>query len=216
MTEITRRNMLGSAAAVTAAAPLLTAAPLHAAAPAAGTQAPGWYRYKVGSIEVTVATDGANKFKFADDHVSNKKRDEINAALEAAYYEKDMMTTPYNPVAVNTGSKLVVIDTGLGPGMYQQSKGGVGQYHTNLQVAGTVYCERLELDCGTPGKEAAIRIANRGASQRRSVSGDQHRLVFVERDHGVEIVTIEGLSKPDVKVFRRFAHDGTDCRFDAQ
>ena len=51
------------------------------------------------------ATDGANKFKFADDHVTNKKRDEVNAALEAAYYEKDMMTTPYNPVVVNTGSK---------------------------------------------------------------------------------------------------------------
>jgi glyoxylase-like metal-dependent hydrolase (beta-lactamase superfamily II) len=37
---------------------------------------------------------------------------------------------------VNTGSKLVAIDTGLGLGMFQQSKGAVGQYHGNLQAAG--------------------------------------------------------------------------------
>jgi hypothetical protein len=39
-------------------------------------------------------------------------------------------------VVVNTGSKLVAIDTGLGLGMYQQSKGAVGQYQTNLAAAG--------------------------------------------------------------------------------
>src|SRR6266545_5306521 len=94
MTKLTRRSLLTGSAAATAAAVIApsTSGPVRAAAPPAGTQAAGWYRYKVGSIEVTVATDGANKFKFADDHVTNKKRDEVNAALEAAYYEKDMMT----------------------------------------------------------------------------------------------------------------------------
>src|SRR5262249_52313740 len=78
-------------------------APARAAARAAGKQAPGYYRYKVGSIEVTVVTDGVNRFKFADDHVANKSRSEVNAALAAAYLEQDFMTTPYNPVVVNTG-----------------------------------------------------------------------------------------------------------------
>jgi glyoxylase-like metal-dependent hydrolase (beta-lactamase superfamily II) len=40
------------------------------------------------------------------------------------------------PVVVNTGSKLVAIDTGLGLGMFEQSKGAVGQYHGNLKAAG--------------------------------------------------------------------------------
>ena len=138
MTELTRRRLLTGAVAATAAAAASTGtnSPSRAAAPPAGTQAPGWYRYKVGSIEVTVVTDGANKFKFADDHVSNKKRDEINAALEAAYYEKDMMTTPYNPVAVNTGLKLVVIDTGTGEAAFARSKGVTGQFQSNLKAAG--------------------------------------------------------------------------------
>jgi glyoxylase-like metal-dependent hydrolase (beta-lactamase superfamily II) len=58
------------------------------------------------------------------------------AALVANHLPPDKVTHAYTPVVVNTGSKLVVIDTGLGPGMYQQSKGAVGQFHTNLAAAG--------------------------------------------------------------------------------
>ena len=90
MSNLTRRSLLAGASAATVA-PFVSSAPVHAAAPPAGTQAPGFYRYKVGSIEVTVVTDGANTFKFADAHVMNKARDELNAVLEAAHYPKDLM-----------------------------------------------------------------------------------------------------------------------------
>ena len=138
MIELSRRNMLAGAAALAAGpavAPLL-ASPAAATAPAAARQAPGFYRYKVGSIEITVVTDGVSRFRFADNHVTNKSRDEVNAALVAAYYEKDMMTTPYNPVVVNTGSKLVVIDTGTSEANLERSKGAGGQFHRNLVAAG--------------------------------------------------------------------------------
>ena len=36
---------------------------------------------------------------------------------------KDQMTTPYNPVVVNTGTKLVVIDTGTGEAKFEQQQG---------------------------------------------------------------------------------------------
>jgi hypothetical protein len=39
------------------------AAPAHAAAPAADKQAPGFYRYKVGSYEITVVTDVPTAFR---------------------------------------------------------------------------------------------------------------------------------------------------------
>jgi glyoxylase-like metal-dependent hydrolase (beta-lactamase superfamily II) len=138
MTELTRRNLLAGTVATTAAAavPLATSSPVRAAAPLAGKQAPGWYRYKVGSFEITVVTDGTNRFKFENDHVTNKKREDVNAALAAAYYEKDMMTTPYNPVVVNTGAKLVVIDTGTSEANFERSKGAAGQFQRNLAAAG--------------------------------------------------------------------------------
>jgi glyoxylase-like metal-dependent hydrolase (beta-lactamase superfamily II) len=138
MTQLTRRNLLAGTVATTAAAavPLATSSPVRAAAPLAGTQAPGWYRYKVGSFEITVVTDGTNRFKFENDHVTNKKREDVNAALAAAYYEKDLMTTPYNPVVVNTGAKLVVIDTGTSEANFERSKGAAGQFQRNLAAAG--------------------------------------------------------------------------------
>jgi glyoxylase-like metal-dependent hydrolase (beta-lactamase superfamily II) len=46
------------------------------------------------------------------------------------------MTTPYNPVVVNTGGKLVVIDTGTSEANFEPSKGTAGQFQRNLAAAG--------------------------------------------------------------------------------
>jgi len=53
MAKITRRQMLvgTAAAAVATAVPFAASSPVDAVAPFAGRQAPGFYRYKVGSIE---------------------------------------------------------------------------------------------------------------------------------------------------------------------
>ena len=133
MMNLTRRAaLLGGVAAATLPAVNVT----QAAAPAVGKQNAGFYRYKVGEIEITVVTDGSNTFKFADNHLLNKTRDDLNKALETAYFPKDLMTTPYNPIVVNTSGKLVVIDTGTGEAAYERSKGVTGQFQTNLKAAG--------------------------------------------------------------------------------
>jgi glyoxylase-like metal-dependent hydrolase (beta-lactamase superfamily II) len=135
MIELSRRSLLTGTAAVTAAA-TAPSLPVHAAAPPVGKQAPGFYRYKVGDIEVTVVTDGATRFRFPDGFVANKNRDEVNAAWTAMFQEKDQMLIPYSPIAVNTGSKLVVIDTGTSEANFERSKGAAGQFHSNLVASG--------------------------------------------------------------------------------
>jgi glyoxylase-like metal-dependent hydrolase (beta-lactamase superfamily II) len=135
MSNLTRRNLLAGGAAV-AALPAFAVPKARAAAPLADKQNPGWYRYKVGSFEVTVVTDGATTNPLSDSYVGNAPRSEVNATLVANYLPPDKVTHGYTPVVVNTGSKLVVIDTGLGLGAYQQSKGAVGQFQTNLAAAG--------------------------------------------------------------------------------
>ncbi|MFC0242727.1 MBL fold metallo-hydrolase [Rhodopseudomonas telluris] len=133
--DLTRRHALTAAAAL-AATPLLRSAPAEAAAPLADKQAPSFYRYKVGDAQVNVISDGANTFPMPDGFVLNAKKDEINAALEQAFMPKDKMTINFAPLAINTGGKLVVVDTGNGPGAFASSKGNVGQFASNLVAAG--------------------------------------------------------------------------------
>ena len=75
MTELTRRTVLAGAAVASAATALtpLAPAPAKAAAPLLGNQAPGWYRYKVGSYEITCVTDGRNTFKLPDNFVAQRE-----------------------------------------------------------------------------------------------------------------------------------------------
>ena len=110
--------------------------PAHASVPAANQQAPGFYRYKVGSYEITVVTDGVAVRPIDESFVRNAKKDDVNAALAAAFVEKDKLTTPYTPIVVNTGSKLLVIDTGTGEANFEKSKGAAGQFQKNLKAAG--------------------------------------------------------------------------------
>jgi glyoxylase-like metal-dependent hydrolase (beta-lactamase superfamily II) len=118
MTDFTRRSLLTGAAAFTAGALTATGghAPVQAAAPVVGKQSPGFYRYKVGDFEITQIADGANTIPMPDIFVKNVSKDQALAAAEAAYMPKGRVTVPYNPMVVNAGAKLILIDTGYGPG----------------------------------------------------------------------------------------------------
>ncbi len=137
MTLLTRRTMLAGAANAAATAMIaIDQGPAQAASPPVGKQVAGWYRYKVGDIEVTVVTDGIARFKMSDTHVTNVKREEVDAALTALFMTADQMVTPYNPTVINSGGKLCVIDPGLGEAAYANTQGLGGQLMLNLAAAG--------------------------------------------------------------------------------
>jgi len=138
MNDLNRRHLLAGAAAVGAATALtpLGALTARAAVPPAATQAPGFYRYKVGAYECTSINDGARSFPLPDTFVKNVPKEEVVAAAEAAYMPKGMVTVPFNPQLINTGSKLVLIDCGNGIATYEPTKGAVGRTMQNLAAAG--------------------------------------------------------------------------------
>ena len=120
---ISRRAVLAGAGAITAAAidPLASIDPLgrmsaaRAAAPAVGTQAPGFYRAKLGDFEITQISDGAATFPMPDGWVRNIAKDQALAHAAAVHMPEGKVNVPFNPIVINTGSKLVLIDTGYGP-----------------------------------------------------------------------------------------------------
>jgi glyoxylase-like metal-dependent hydrolase (beta-lactamase superfamily II) len=128
-----RRDFLTATAAVGAT---LVTPPVHAAAPQAGKQAPAFYRYKVGTIEITVVNDGVSRMPITDDFVSNASKAEVQAALGDAFLDKEFYAGPYNPIVINTGSRLALVDTGTGEGGFQSSKGLNGRLLINLAAAG--------------------------------------------------------------------------------
>ena len=137
MIELDRRRLLTGAAGLGAAA----LAPLWptgatAAVPLAGAQAPGFYRYKVGGFECTSINDGARSFPLPDKFVTNVPKEQALAAAQAAYMPAGMVTVPFNPQLINTGAKLVLIDTGNGAAALGPTKGAVGRTLQNLAAAG--------------------------------------------------------------------------------
>jgi hypothetical protein len=108
--KLSRRHALAGAATI-AAAPLLSG-PGKAAASVSDKQAPSFLRHKVGDIQVTVVSDGRNTFTLDDKFIANAKREEVSAALQQAFLPADVMTVYFAPLVINTGGKLVVLDTG--------------------------------------------------------------------------------------------------------
>ena len=122
MTDLTRRTVLAGAAAA-AAAPLAATSSADAAAPPAGKQVPSYYRYKVGDYELTAILDGVRQVKLDVSPIRNAKLEDVQAVLAASYLPKDQVGYYFHPTVVNTGSKLVLIDTGNGPGSIQTGTG---------------------------------------------------------------------------------------------
>ena len=129
MTECTRRELIVGASATGAALALPSRA--FAGVPAAGKQVPSFYRSKLGDFELTVVSDGARPIPLPPRFVVNVPNEEVLKAAEAAYMPKGTVFAPFNPMVVNTGSKLVLIDTGYGPiaptvGLLPQSLAAAG------------------------------------------------------------------------------------------
>ena len=128
---VNRRTLL-TGAATAALAPAFAPCPAQAAAPISGKQAPGFYRFKLGEYEVTILHDGARTFPMPASFVTNVPPDQALVAAGDAFMPPGKVTVPFNPTLINTGSKLVLIDTGNGP----SPDGAVGQLFPNLAAAG--------------------------------------------------------------------------------
>jgi glyoxylase-like metal-dependent hydrolase (beta-lactamase superfamily II) len=113
-----------------AAAILLAATAAHAAAPQVRTQAPGWYRTMLGRFEITALSDGTHAFP-----VDTVMTDVAPAAVDAALARNDLsrpVQGSINAFLVNTGTQLVLIDTGAGA-LYGPC---CGKLLANLRAAG--------------------------------------------------------------------------------
>jgi glyoxylase-like metal-dependent hydrolase (beta-lactamase superfamily II) len=125
------RRAFVAGAALTAGALALPRNAL-AFAPQAQTQGPGVYRYKLGAFELTALYDGTWYLPIDGKFIRNVSGTRVNKALAQAFLPPNVLPITITALMVNTGSKLVLIDTGSAG----QITDTAGFMNANLALAG--------------------------------------------------------------------------------
>ena len=114
---ITRRNaILGTAAGVVAAAAPVATAPALAKAELKGIDIPVHARFKLGDFEVTTLLAGQRTVPGDPQgtFAMNVEKAEFEKVSQENFLPTDAAKFYFTPTVVNTGSELVLFDTGLG------------------------------------------------------------------------------------------------------
>ena len=133
-----RRSVLtmGLAAGASLAAPplMVRAASAQTQTPFSDVGAPGFDRFRLGGFEVTAINDGMRAGD-AIHTIFGIDRDEAEVAmlLSENFLPPDRFVNSFTPALVNTGSELILFDTGLGAG---GRGGGLGQLRSRLEASG--------------------------------------------------------------------------------
>ena len=133
MPMLDRRMLLRAGSAAVGAAALAPSIPALAAhtPQAAERPQPGFYRFKLGTIEITVISDGT--LAFPAETLWLDRAEDARGLLTSTFQPSSPVGLQINTILVNTGDKLVLIDAGCGVDKFQKTTGGL---IANLAAAG--------------------------------------------------------------------------------
>ena len=132
MRNVLKRDSMRFAAALLAALVIFVASPNAALAAAAQhhDQVPGFYRLKVGDLEVTALFDGTRAF---DQHWLNGTNVTMDGVVKALQEDPHMLDVVDSGFLVNTGKQLILVDAGAGTWW---GGGALGRLAGSLRSAG--------------------------------------------------------------------------------
>ncbi|OBU86122.1 MBL fold metallo-hydrolase [Chromobacterium subtsugae] len=130
MPQLRQLKAIAAAVAISAAT-LLSATSSLAAAPQIHAQAPGYYRMMLGRFEITALSDGTVKVPL-DKLLHGESPEQIRQQLENGFQTPGHAETSINAFLINTGSKLLLVDSGAGD-LFGPS---AGKLPANIRAAG--------------------------------------------------------------------------------
>jgi glyoxylase-like metal-dependent hydrolase (beta-lactamase superfamily II) len=133
---LSRRQWLAGAAATGAVSVAgLDLSPALAKAPKQNVQAPAFYRFRLGDFEATVISDGPLLVgPPSADFFKGFSKEEMTRTLADNFLATDTVALDQNVLAINTGERLVLFDTGCGSAkMFGPT---TGRLLGNLKAAG--------------------------------------------------------------------------------
>src|SRR3989454_2854070 len=132
MRNVLKRNSMRFAAALLAALATFVTAPnaALAGAPQHHDQVPGFYRLKVGDLEVTALYDGTGVF---DQQWLNGTKATMEGVVKALHEDPHMLDVADTGFLVNTGKQVILVDAGAGTWW---GGGALGRLAGSLRSAG--------------------------------------------------------------------------------
>ena len=133
MTNITRRKLIASGAALPAAGLLANSA--KADAPMLGASFAQHRRFMIGDFEVTTILGGTTPREEPQGIFGmNVSAEEFAEVSDANFLSKDVAQFFFTPTVVNTGSELVLFDTGLNAGATTGALAGAGYSPDQIDI----------------------------------------------------------------------------------
>jgi glyoxylase-like metal-dependent hydrolase (beta-lactamase superfamily II) len=111
--SLSRRRLLTGASATAAAGLIGGVSAAQAKAPPLNTAAPAFYRFKLGSIEATIVSDGPLSIGPAARTFRGPTEQELGKMMSDQFLPADNVVLDQNVLVINTGDKLALFETGM-------------------------------------------------------------------------------------------------------
>ncbi|GGF48576.1 MBL fold metallo-hydrolase [Azorhizobium oxalatiphilum] len=135
--DIKRRTLLAAGLGAVAAPAILSgtrSAQAQATPAAKPADAPEINQFKLGSFKFTVVRDGLNTIeKPQGTFGTNQSVETVDALLKANFLPTDKFVNTYSPALIDTGSDVILVDTGFGAASKPR---GTGRLLDGLKAAG--------------------------------------------------------------------------------
>ena len=111
--SLSRRRLLAGASATTALGLFGGTSVTQAKAPMLNTPAPAFYRFKLGTMEATVVSDGPLALGDPKNTFRGPTAEDISKMMSDQFLPTDNVVLDQNVLVINTGDKLALFETGM-------------------------------------------------------------------------------------------------------
>ena len=111
--SLSRRRLLAGASATAALGVLGNGSVAQAKAPMLNAPAPAFYRFKLGSMEATVVSDGPLSIGDPKNTFRGPTAEEIGKMMSDHFLPTNNVVLDQNVLVINTGDKLALFETGM-------------------------------------------------------------------------------------------------------
>ena len=131
--SLSRRRLLAGASATTALSLFGGTSATQAKAPVLNAPAPAFYRFKLGTIEATVVSDGPLSIGDPKNTFRGPTAEELSKMMSDQFLPTNNVVMDQNVLVINTGDKLALFETGMSS---VKRNDDMGRLAANLKQSG--------------------------------------------------------------------------------